>query len=284
MLSLCLAALLTYPAPTFEIKDGDRVVMIGGALIEREQQFSYVEVTLHAMFPDKKFTVRNLGWSGDTVWGEARAEFGTQAEGYKKLVEQVKACRPTVLILGYGTNEAFGGKAGVEKFVKQYRKLIEDIAPKECRFIFFSIPTPTVKTKPSFAQAEYDQAIRSMASQYKGTVVNLDKLLVPMRKDWPRTDDGILPNADGYLFLAELVSCTRLDRREGAFSMEQWEAVRKLILRKNELYFYQYRPANDTYLFLFRKHEQGNNAGEIPKFTPLIEELDKQINEMKGKK
>lgn len=284
MLSLCLAALFSYSVEDLIIKDGDRIVMIGGALIEREQQFSYVEVTLHAMFPDKKFTVRNLGWSGDTVWGEARAEFGTQAEGYKKLVEQVKACKPTVLILGYGTNEAFAGKAGVEKFAKQYRKLIEDIAPKECRFIFFSIPTPTVKTSPSFAQAEYDQAIRSIASQYQGTVVNLDKLLVPMGKDWTRTDDGILPNGYGYLFLAELVSCIRMDRREGRFSLEQWEAVRKLIMRKNELYFHQYRPQNDTYLFLFRKHEQGNNAVEIPKFTPLIEELDKQINELKQKK
>lgn len=285
MLALCLTALLTYPAADLALKDGDRVVMVGGALIEREQLYGYLEVTLHSMFPDKKFTVRNLGWSGDTVWGEARAEFGPQPEGYKKLVEQVKAEKPTVLILAYGTNEAFAGKAAVERFSQQYRKLIEDIAPKECRLIFFSIPTPTVKTNPSFAQAEYDHAIRSIASQNHGTVVNLDKLLAPMGKDGTRTDDGILPNAYGYLFLAELVSCIRPDTREGAFTtLEQWEAVRKLIVQKNQLYFYKYRPANDTYLYLFRKHEQGNNAAEIPKFDPLIAELDAKINEMKGKR
>ena len=65
-------------------------------------------------------------------------------------------------------------------------------------------------------------------------------------------------------------------------SVSGWNDLRQLIIRKNELYFHQYRPANETYLFGFRKHEQGNNAVEMPKFTPLIEELDRKINE--GKK
>jgi hypothetical protein len=32
-----------------------------------------------------------------------------------------------------------------------------------------------------------------------------------------------------------------------------------------------------TYLFGFRKHEQGNNAVEIPQFDPLIAEREVQI-------
>ena len=34
-----------------------------------------------------------------------------------------------------------------------------------------------------------------------------------------------------------------------------------------------------TYLFGFRKHEQGRNASEIPQFDPLIADLEKQIYE-----
>ena len=49
------------------------------------------------------------------------------------------------------------------------------------------------------------------------------------------------------------------------------------IATKNELYFHRYRPQNETYLFLFRKHEQGNNAVEIPMFDPLIAEQEAQI-------
>src|SRR5262249_34772195 len=40
--------------------------------------------------------------------------------------------------------------------------------------------------------------------------------------------------------------------------------------KKNELFFHRYRPENNTYLFLFRKQEQGQNAKEIPQFDPLI--------------
>lgn len=60
----------------------------------------------------------------------------------------------------------------------------------------------------------------------------------------------------------------------------QYEAMRKLLLKKNELYFHRWRPQNITYLFGFRKHEQGNNAADIAKFDPFIQDLEKQIHEL----
>lgn len=53
--------------------------------------------------------------------------------------------------------------------------------------------------------------------------------------------------------------------------------LRQAILKKNELFFNRWRPQNSTYLFLFRKNEQGRNAAEIPQFDPLIEEQEKII-------
>jgi len=64
-------------------------------------------------------------------------------------------------------------------------------------------------------------------------------------------------------------------------AFEQTEKLRRAIRAKNELYFHRYRPENETYLFLFRKHEQGNNAVEIPRFDPLIEEKEHQIEQLK---
>jgi hypothetical protein len=58
---------------------------------------------------------------------------------------------------------------------------------------------------------------------------------------------------------------------------DQTEALRLAINEKNRLYFYRWRPQNETYLFGFRKHEQGNNAREIPLFDPLVEEKEKEI-------
>ena len=57
----------------------------------------------------------------------------------------------------------------------------------------------------------------------------------------------------------------------------QLESLRRAIIEKNLLYFYRWRPQNETYLFGFRKHEQGNNAREIPEFDPLVAEQERLI-------
>jgi hypothetical protein len=62
---------------------------------------------------------------------------------------------------------------------------------------------------------------------------------------------------------------------------EQVEALREAIRRKNELYFYRWRPQNETYLFGFRKYEQGQNAREIPRFDPLVEAEEQAISRLK---
>jgi hypothetical protein len=59
--------------------------------------------------------------------------------------------------------------------------------------------------------------------------------------------------------------------------IDQAERLRQTIIAKNRLYFYRWRPENVTYLFGFRKHEQGQNAREIPQFDPLIAEKEKEI-------
>ncbi len=61
----------------------------------------------------------------------------------------------------------------------------------------------------------------------------------------------------------------------GGFS--QIETIRETIVKKNQLYFYRWRPQNETYLFGFRKHEQGRNAREIPMFDPLVSEEESKI-------
>jgi hypothetical protein len=58
---------------------------------------------------------------------------------------------------------------------------------------------------------------------------------------------------------------------------EQAEKLRKAIVAKNEQYFHRWRPQNETYLFGFRKGEQGKNAVEIPQFDPFIQKLEAEI-------
>jgi hypothetical protein len=83
-----------------------------------------------------------------------------------------------------------------------------------------------------------------------------------------------------------LMNPVNLKESRGAFLLrgpdhDQTEALRRTINEKNLLYFYRWRPQNETYLFGFRKHEQGNNAREVPLFDPLVEAKEKEIARLK---
>ncbi len=64
-------------------------------------------------------------------------------------------------------------------------------------------------------------------------------------------------------------------------SFDQAEKLRELIVRKNQLYLNRWRPQNDTYLFGFRKHEQGQNAGEVARFDADVAKLEEEIHRLK---
>jgi hypothetical protein len=63
--------------------------------------------------------------------------------------------------------------------------------------------------------------------------------------------------------------------------LAQAQALRTAINRKNDLFFYRWRPQNITYLTGFRKHEQGNNAVEIARFDPLVADQETLIARLK---
>ena len=124
-----MLSLLATAATLAALVDGDRVVFLGGTLIEREQSYGRFEEALRLVSRAKNVTFRNLGWSGDTVWGESRAAFDPPAKGYERLVAIVKESKPTVIVIGYGAAESFAGEAGLPAFRKQYAKLLDDLAP-----------------------------------------------------------------------------------------------------------------------------------------------------------
>jgi hypothetical protein len=64
---------------------------------------------------------------------------------------------------------------------------------------------------------------------------------------------------------------------EASPGADQVRRLRMAVNAKNLLFFYRWRPQNVTYLFGFRKHEQGNNAIEVPRFDPLVGEKEREI-------
>jgi lysophospholipase L1-like esterase len=266
--------------PWHELADGDRVVFIGGTFIEREGNYGWLETLLTVANAPKKVTFRNLGWSGDTVWGESRAYFGKPPEGYKNLLALVAELKPTVIYLNYGNNEAHAGEAGLEAFTKQYNKLLDDLTKIGNPRIVVLAPLPYEAGFSGFDPAEYNKKLE----QYQKAIFELtDNRMTELVNFWldrlsqvKLTYDGTHYDGTGYRKLLEYFFY------DGKVLLpdEDDDKLRTLILAKNELFFHRWRPANTTYLTGFRKHEQGQNAKEIAQFDPLVAAKEEEIRKL----
>jgi hypothetical protein len=266
----------------FEFKDNDRVVLLGGAFIERLQTYGHLETAITAGLPEKNLTFRNLGWSGDNVWGDSRGVFGfgDRKEGFKRLLGDVNIAKPTLLAICYGENEAYAGEAGLADFRGGLNALLDALKPTGARVLLLGprkhekLPAPLPDPARYNADLKkYTEVIAAVARERGHAFIDL--------ADLPgRTENGLHLTEAGELEFVEAL-LPKLGVPTVAYSTSELAPLRTAIREKNELFFHRHRPQNETYLFLFRKHEQGNNAVEIPQFDPLIEAKEKEIARLK---
>jgi hypothetical protein len=97
----------------------------------------------------------------------------------------------------------------------------------------------------------------------------------------PLTENGIHYTAEGYAKLSSKL-VEGLGLTAPVVATAELDPIRREVLAKDELFFNRWRPQNETYLFGFRKHEQGQNAKEIPMFDLLIDKADGNIQAAKA--
>lgn len=274
------------PPPAWVLRDGDRVVFLGDTFIEREGDRGFIETALVAAHPEAALTFRNLGWSGDTVWAESRGVFDPAAKGYERMLGLVRELEPTIIFVAYGRNESFKGDAGLGAFRGQLAKLCDDLrtaahanAPQDVRLVlvtphrFESLDADARNA----ALAPYSQTIREVAAEKQAGLVDLfAKLPEIVPVDTTLTENGVHLSNLGYAQAAR-VFVEAAGRPLPTESTDPSAALRKLVVAKNTLFFHRWRPANETYIFLFRKHEQGNNAVEMPQFDVLVKEAEQKV-------
>jgi lysophospholipase L1-like esterase len=248
ILAACLTAVLDQPAPRLALRDGERIVFLGSALVEQEQFHGYLETRLLRQAAGKKIVCRNLGWSGDTVRGVARTSGYQNPEGMARLLREVKAQQPTLLFVGYGMNESFAGRAGLDPFLQGYRQLLDELASLKARIVILS-PTPhedlgrpyPEPTEHNRDLAIYGDALRELARQRGAIFVDLFQ---PLRMQQGRyTTNGILLNDAGYRAMA-----VEVERQLGLPETKLEPADEKLraaIVQRNEIYYRRWRPFND---------------------------------------
>ena len=305
---------LAHAAEPFELKDGDRVLFIGDTFFEREGDYGEIETRLTAAFPDRNVTFRNLAWAGDSPMGRARASFDWNKDDnfwLGRVKEQLALVKPTVAFLSYGMTAALElsetkpeeQPAKLEKFKADLGKLmdaIDEVSGQKVRFVLVGplaiLPRPIRDGEESptriamdndiyTAIKKTDSATKQVASAHRQVSISLQQIGTHMTEDlrMPGNPDQIHPNKYQYNRVAwrigEELKIQQPSNQQGDITL-----LNSAIRKKNELFFHRWRPENWTYLFGFRKHEQGQNGVEIPKFDPLIAEWDARIAKLRDLK
>lgn len=197
--------------PKFELYHGDRVVLLGNSLIQNDLEYGYIEYALATRWPERDVTFRNLGWTGDTVHGDARSYYTTPPESYELLIKQLKEAQPTVVFVGYGANEAYEGKEGVPKFRNGLNKLLDEIEKMGARAILLSaIPQMSGVTPEELSERNknlelYSSVISQIASRRDIRYINLYDPFQKLKNENQLTDNGIHLNEKGYYYLASVI-------------------------------------------------------------------------------
>lgn len=285
-------------APAFELLDGDRVAFIGDVLIEREQVAGHIETMLTLQHPDRHITFRNLGWSGDRPDGIAREGLSLvqagrepEGEGFTQLKKQIELVKPSVVFLGYGMASSLDPETNLEGFIRDLEKLMDaaqEIGEGKVRFVILSPirhenlgepwPDPALHNR---VLASYTGALQELATRRGAHFIDLFDDVVGQRKtSRPLTQNGIHLTEPGYQKAAEVIErgLGWKSPRHSRAEKGRIETLRQAIVEKNVLWFDRSRPQNMAYIFGFRKHEQGNNAVEIPQFDALIEKEEQRIS------
>ncbi len=301
------------------LRSGDRVAFLGNTIVERSRHFGQIETALQlGVGPEVTgLTFRNIGWSGDSVFGDARSYFGKPEEGRERLSTVLELIKPQVILICYGAGAAMSvdqgwtnesdfkneSASGLEKslstFIGGYEKMltrVNESSGKGLREIVLISPPPLEnlglplpdQTGNNKNIARFRDAIRKLAREKNHRFIDLfaamggDEFSGEITNK-PLTNNGVHFGDAGYRVIArELTKGLGYSNLDQVGNDDEITArFRSLVVSKNTLFFNRWRPTNETYLFLFRKHEQGNNAKEIPMFDPFIEAKEKEIADLR---
>ena len=117
-----LLALATAPADV-SLDAGDTIVCYGNSMVERLCEHGELEAMIQLAQPAKNLRFRSFAWTGDEVGYRLRPE------GYEEHMKSLLRRWPAaVVIAGFGMNESFAGRPGLEDFRKQLAAYLDQLA------------------------------------------------------------------------------------------------------------------------------------------------------------
>lgn len=286
----------------FSLEHGDVVAFLGGTDVAAAQHTGHLETLLTAKYRDSKIRFRNFGWEGDTVFAQPRDI------GFPTLKMHMEREQISVVILQFGRMESLGGRDGLPGFIAAYETFLDECAQQTPRLLLVTPPPFEKSSSPSpdiaarnFDLAEYAKAIRKIARRRGLPLVDLFGEFYGRNERL--TGDGLQFTTRGQAILArsfvrELGFGKIADRAgeldgNGSWLNADFENLHRTILEKNKLWFNYWRPQNWAFLGGDRINQPSSwdhrdlnlrwFPQEMKKFIPLIEEREREINELAKK-
>ena len=276
--------------PKLELRQGDRIILVGNTLAERMQYFGHLETLLQSRFPGLDLVVHDLGWSADELTLRPRSA-GFQDHGHTLQDE-----KPDVLIAMFGFNESFGGPEGLAKFRKDLDKFIGEAASIKYngksapRLVLLSPIAHEDLRDPHIIDGKannknielYTAAMAEAAKAREVTFLDLfhatNSVMVGRPADQMLTINGVHLNERGDEAVATMIDQGLFGARPAGIKADLAK-LRAAVLEKNLQFFYDYRAVNGCYIYGGRKSPFGvvNFPEEFAKLRKMIAHREQRV-------
>ena len=233
-----------------KVEPGMSIALIGNTLLDRSQDFGYLETLIQQAYPAHRLTVRNLAWSADSLHYQPRPANFADTDQHLVFV------KADIIFAAYGFNESFAGPDGLAKFKTKLTEFVQASKAKTFngkkgpQLVLLSPIASENITEIDAAKNNknirlYTRAISEVAKMHKVGFINVfdstNKAMGSIGNDL--TFNGCHLNDAGYRLFGNLVFNAAFDQPTSVIN----EEIRAAVLEKNKQFFFRYRPVNTFY-------------------------------------
>jgi mono/diheme cytochrome c family protein/glucose/arabinose dehydrogenase len=299
---------------------GERIVLIGNGLAERDVYYSRIETELHLRYPDQNLFFRNMGHVGDTPgfrphpsrvsqWAFPGAEkFHPdkqihRGKGFYATPDQwLTHLQADTIVAFFGYNESFDGPSKVGNFEAELDAWVQHTLSKAYngktapRVVLVSpIAYEDLSASRDLPNGQkenanlilYSAAIETVARKHSLTFIDLfspTKTLYS-KTEQPLTTGGFIPNDEGYTQIADILA-TGLYGHQSRVSKADPALVHQAVKDKDWFWNNDYNIVNGVHAHGQRYNPFGpqNYPDEIKKTREMAALRDTLIHEVAAAK
>ena len=295
---------------------GERIVLLGNGLAERDVYYGRIETELALRFPEQELFVRNMGRVGDTPGFRPHPSRESQwafpgAEKFHpdKLIHRGNGFFPTpdqwlthlkadTIVAFFGYNESFDGPDGVANFEAELDAWVQhssrkayngEAAPRIVLVSPIAFEDQSAKRDLPDGKKEnanlslYADAIARVAVKNQLTFVDLFKPTLDLyaKAAQPLTTGGFVPNDEGYQRVAEMLA-TGIYGHQSRVSQADPGLVHAAVRAKDYFWGNDYHLVNGVHAYggRYRPYGPQNYPAEVAKTREMTALRDTLIHDV----